>query len=224
MTLGRRKSARAALIELDQPATDVLTDCFQQFGIDAIPLRRGEIERMHLDPYDACVLNLDEGAACILEVARSCPRNFQMMIFGLAASGQQALQYSRYGINAVLEEPLKRDAVLRTLRNTHLFMVREVRRYIRVPLVTPVNLLAEGQKLTALAAEISAGGMSLCLDMKLPVALHVELEFALPNAGQVRIPASVRWLHHGQIGLRFDEDHLSRRFIRLWIDKYLGIT
>ena len=219
-----RKSARAALIELDQPTIDVLAECFQQFGIDTIPLPRNEIERMHLDPYDACVLYLDESAARILEVARGAPGNFQMMIFGIAASHLQALQFSRYGINAILDEPVQKEAVLQLLEDTHLFVVREFRRYIRIPLITTVNVFVEGKKLTAMGEELSSGGMAIALDTKLPIGLHLEVEFALPNASLTRVPASVRWLRPGLVGVRFDENHPARRAIKQWIEKYLGIV
>jgi len=218
-----RKNACVALVGLDVPARETLTHCFREFGIDTMPLRLDEVERMHLDPYAGCVLYLNDGAARVLEIARSGPANFQMVIFGLAASMTQALRFSRYGINAIIDEPVEEERTLQILRATHLFVVREVRRYVRVPLITIVTVYAEGRKHVAKGEEISSAGMSIDIAPKLPIGLPVEVELSLPNACPVRIPASVRWVKDGHAGVRFDENATGRQLLKAWTDRYLGI-
>jgi len=219
-----RKSACVALVGLDAPAREVLTHCFHEYGVDTLPLRCDEVERMHLDPYAGCVLCLNDGAARVLEIARSGPANFQMVIYGLAASMTQALRFSRYGINAIIDEPVEEERTLRILRSTYLFVVREIRRYVRVPLITIVTVYAEGRKHVAKGEEISSGGMSIDIAPRLPIGLAVEVELSLPSTCPVRIPASVRWVKDGHIGVRFDENATGRQLLKAWTDRYLGIS
>jgi hypothetical protein len=217
-----RKNACVALVGLDVPTREILSRCFREFGLDSRPMRCDEVERMHLDPYAGCVLCLNDGAARVLEIARSGPANFQMVIYGLAASMTQALRFSRYGINAILDEPLDEEHTMRVLRATYLFVSREVRRYVRVPLITIVTVYAEGRKHIAKGEEISSGGMSIDIAPKLPVGLMVEVELSLPNVCPVRIPASVRWVRNGRIGVRFDEHATGRQLLKAWTERFLG--
>jgi len=68
--------------------------------------------------------------------------------------------------------------------------MNEFRRYVRVPIVTEVNVsTADGKKLTATSVEISAGGMSLkSKERAITPNQNVEISFALltlsANLGQ----------------------------------------
>jgi hypothetical protein len=213
-----------ALIGLDDPSAAVLADCFRQFGIDTSCLPGAQAERMYTDRFDATALYLDESAERVLEIIRAVPANFRMVVYGLAKSSAQALRFARYGINAIITDPAEERDVLRAIRATHLLVVHEFRKYIRVPLITTVEVQAEGQKLMAMGEELSTGGMSLQLGSKLLPGLLVELAFTLPNAAPLRIPASVRWSREGQVGVRFKENDPNRRRLKQWLDQYLGIV
>jgi hypothetical protein len=219
-----RKPARVALIGLDDPSAAVLADCFRQFGIDTFGVSVAQAERIYTEKFDATALYLDESAERLLEMARALPANFRMVIYGLAKTPAQALRYSRYGINAIIRDPIEREDVLRALRATHLLVVHEFRRYIRVPLITTVELHAEGRTLMAMGEEISSGGMSLLLSGKLPPGLSVEVVFTLPNAAPMRIPSSIRWSREGQLGVRFNPSDPNRRRLKEWLDHYLGVV
>ena len=43
-----------------------------------------------------------------MESARTSPSNSRMVIYGLGGSAQEALRFSKYGVNAVFHEPLER--------------------------------------------------------------------------------------------------------------------
>ena len=219
-----RKTARVALIGLEDSSTAVLADCFNRFGLDTHFVAGAQVERMFTERFDAGVLRLDESAQQVLEIIRGVPANFRMVIYGLSTTTAQALRYARYGINAIIQDPVEERDVLRAIRLTHLLVVHEFRKYIRIPLITTVEVQAEGQKLMAMGEELSSGGMSLQLGSKLPPGLLVELAFTLPNAAPMRIPASVRWAREGQIGVRFKEHDPNRRRLKQWLDQYLGIV
>ena len=219
-----RKPARVALIGLDDPSAAVLTDCFCQFGIDTFGLSVAQTERIYTEKFDATVLYLDDSAERVLEMARALPANFRMVVYGLAKTPAQALRYARYGLNAVMRDPVEKEDVLRAIRATHLLVVHEFRRYIRVPLITTVELQAEGRTLIAMGEEISCGGMSLRFSGKLPPGLSVEVLFTLPNAAPMRISSSIRWSRADQLGIRFNPSDPNRQRLKEWLDRYLGIV
>ena len=78
-----------------------------------------------------------------------------------AEAAQEAIGFSKYGINAIFHEPLERTAALKLVRATQPLITHEFRRYVRIPIVTEVNVvLADGRRFSATSAEISSGGMS----------------------------------------------------------------
>jgi hypothetical protein len=218
-----QKTARIALIGLDEPSAEVLAEAFQQFGITSILFRREDAERMYTEKFDGCVLYLDDTAERVLQIVRGAPSNFRMVVYGLVTTTAQAFRFSRYGINAIIDVPINKKDVQRAIRATHLLVVHEFRRYVRLPLITTAQVHAEGKTLAAMGDEISTGGMSLMVEGNLPIGLPVELEFTLPNAAPLRVGATVRWAKGDQIGVRFDETHPSRNRVSQWIDDYLGI-
>jgi hypothetical protein len=214
--------ARVALIGLDENTASVLTDCFHQFRIATTALRIDEVDRLSTEKFDACALRLNDSAESVLEIARNAPANFRMIVYGLASTTAQALRLSHFGINAILDDPIEKRAALRAVRATHLLVVHEFRRYVRIPLVTPVTLTFEGRKLEGQMVEVSGGGISMEVS-SLPMHAAVEVVFALPKSQEVRIKGTVRWAREGLLGVRFDEGEPHRQQVKDWIDHYLGI-
>lgn len=219
-----RKAAHTAIVGLDDATTGVLSACFQQFGIVGVAFPCTERERLLREKFEGCVLRLDDSAERVLSTLRSSPSNFRAVVYGLASSTAQALRFSRYTINAILDDPLDSRAALRAVRNTHLLVLHEFRRYVRVPLVTAVHVITEDRSISGQSHEISGGGMSLKVAAKVPVGSTVELDFELPNRPRFRIAGTVRWLREGFIGVRFEEKSPARRQVRDWIDEFLGIA
>src|SRR5689334_19786202 len=97
----RKTSARVALIDIEEPTGSLLADCFRQFGIEAVVMNDDVPEHMQKDKFEACVVRLVPESAAVMEVVRRSPSNNRMIIYGLGGSAQQAMQFSRYGVNAV---------------------------------------------------------------------------------------------------------------------------
>jgi hypothetical protein len=218
-----RKAACVALVGLDEATSAVLAECFHQFGVITLKVAKDEVGRFDTEKFDACVLHLDDHAERVLSTARNSPVNFRMVVYGLGSGQKPNPGLLRYGINVMLEEPVEKRTALRAVRATYLLIVHEFRRYVRIPLVTPVKLLFEGRAVSGTSEELSGGGMSIFAN-RLPPGLNVEVEFAMPNCPQLRVGASVRWAGEGRLGLRFDENDDGRMRVKSWVDKYLGIS
>lgn len=220
--------ARVAAINLDEPTAAVLRDCFKQFGIQTVAVGDDAAQRLHKEKFEACVLRLsDPEAATILHAARTSPSNSRLVIYGVATNVQEALRFSKYGVNAVLDHPVERQSALKVVRATHLLVVHELRRYVRLPVVTEVDVATSDAKFRATCQEISAGGMSMSSTARLKKEQPVEVTFALPNmTRKICVKATVGWLREGEklIGVRFDSSDEERLHVKRWIDDYLEIS
>jgi hypothetical protein len=222
--VAKRASARIALLDLDDSATSMLSDCFRQFGAESIPMRGDVTERMKREKFEACVLRLAPPAEGTMEAIRTSPSNKRMVIYALGGSAQEALHYSKYGINAVFHEPLERTAALKLVRATHMLVVHEFRRYVRIPVITEVSVVTkEGRRFTATSQELSSGGMSLRGPEAVTPGQQIEISFALLTLPRIWVRSTVSWRKAPSktFGIRFDPKDERRFRIKEWIDAYL---
>ncbi|HZD95031.1 MAG TPA: PilZ domain-containing protein [Candidatus Sulfotelmatobacter sp.] len=220
-------TARTASVHIDPACNSFLGDCFRQFGISIVPLEGDPVAVLHRQKFEACVLRLyDPDADKILKAARSSPSNRRMVIYGIARNTQEALRYSSYGINAVLDEPLDRQSILKIVRATHLLVIHELRRYVRIPVVSQAEVDAGSRPLTVTTVEVSSGGMSVRSASPLPKTAAMRLMLSLPGMEKLSVRAFVCWYReHDKIyGLRFDSSDERRLKVRGWIDQYLEIV
>jgi len=217
--------ATVAFLNLDQASSALLRDCFRQFGIETTDLSGAAAEKLRKQKFEGLVLPLDDAAEAVLESCRNSPSNSRIVLYGIANSLQEAMRYSRFGINAVLDKPVDRQAALRAVRSTHLLVLHELRRYVRIPVVAKLGVESDRQVFSAVSGEISAGGMSLSCGTKLTISQPVQLSFDLPNAPGVVVRATVCWARASDemVGVRFDPDDDRRLRVKEWIDGYLDL-
>ena len=221
-------SAKLASVGVEQTANTFLQDCFKQFGVTLVPVGENFNEVLGRQKFEACVLRLyDAQAEKILAAARNSSSNRRMVIYGIARNTAEALRFSSFGINAIFDEPLERQGVLRVVRATHLLVIHELRRYVRIPVVTETTVDAGGMKaLTGASQEVSAGGMSLRSSSPIPSQDTVRVTFTLPGGKPVKVRAQVCWSRPADnlYGLRFDNTDEARTAVKTWIDRYLELV
>lgn len=216
--------ATAALAGVDEPAAALLNECFRQFGIATVAIPSLDTSRLSRERFDAFVLPLDAAAEPVLAAIRRSPGNMHAVIYGLCGSVAQAIRFSCYGINAIFMQPVERHAALRVVRTTHLMVLRELRRYVRVPLVSAVMLQTGTESVPASTVEISSGGMSLHTKARLALAQSLQATLQLPGSGEMAVRAVVCWIRRDEdtAGLRFERGDERRLQVREWIEQYLG--
>jgi hypothetical protein len=151
-----------------------------------------------------------------------------MVVFAICGSVGEAVRYSKYGINVLLEKPVDRQAALRAVRATHLLIINEFRRYVRIPIVVKVEAVAGMQHITGSTEEVSGGGMSLRYNKgKIAIGDEIQAAFDLPDVPGVKVKGLVCWVRPEQstVGVRFDPpEQPGRDAVRRWIDAYLDIS
>jgi hypothetical protein len=218
----KKAAARAALVDLKESSRYLLTECFRQFGIEAVVTSAGSVERLRQEKFEACVVKLGPGAEAVMEAARTSPSNSRLVLYGLGGSAQEAMRYSKYGINAMFQEPLERPAALKLVRATHMLVLHEFRRYARIPIMTEVTVVSnDGQRVTASSIEVSSGGMSLKSAEEMPKGTNVEISFSLLTLPRVCVRGVVTWRKTKSFGVHFDPADERRQKVKDWIDGYL---
>lgn len=221
----KKAVATVALVDLEEAPAAILRDCFKQFGIQTAPLEGDAAQRLHRQKFEALALRLNDSAEAVLQAARTSPSNRRVVVYGISSDTKDTLRFSKYCINAVLPDPLERQATLKVVRATRLLVINELRIYVRVPILLELNIDTEGRRIKASTQEVSAGGMSLTLDQKLKVGQVVDVAFTLPDGQQVKVGATVCWLREPNLaGIRFEATDERRLAVRRWIDDYLGIS
>jgi Tfp pilus assembly protein PilZ len=217
----RKAAARTALVGLNEPARALLSEGFRQFGIETVVVTADAAERLKKEKFEACVMSLADGAESVMEAARSSPSNSRCIIYGIGGNAQEAMRYSKYGINAMFNEPLERPAALKLIRATRMLVLHEFRRYVRIPVMTEVSLVGDGRRIAASSIEISSGGMSIKSSEDFSIGTKVEISFALMTLPRVNLKGNVSWRKPKSLGVRFDAADERRQKVKTWIDSYL---
>jgi hypothetical protein len=215
--------ARIAMVDLKDGSQAILAECFRQFGIEAVMVNENAADRLRKEKFEACVVKLGPAAQAVMEAARTSPSNSRMVIYGVGGSAQEAMRYSKYGINAMFQEPVERSAALKLVRATNTLVLHEFRRYVRIPVITEVTVqVSEGKKFAATSIEVSSGGMSLRSIEAVSAGQPVEVSFALLTLPRLWIRSAVTWKKpKHSFGVRFDTTDERRRKLKEWIDAYL---
>ena len=217
----RKAAARTALVGLNESSRTLLAECFRQFNIETVVMTSNAPDRLHKEKFEACVLSLGNGADAVMEAARSSPSNSRCVIYGVGGNAQEAMRYSKYGINAIFNEPLERPAALKLVRATRMLVLHEFRRYVRIPVMTEVSLVGDGRRVSASSIEMSSGGMSLKSAEDFAIGSNVEVSFSLMTLPRVNVRGVVSWRKTKSLGVRFDPTDERRQKVKIWIDSYL---
>ena len=217
----RKAAARTALVGLGDPHCFLLTECFRQFGIESVVLASNAAERLNQEKFEACVMDLGEGADALMEAARSSRSNSRCVIYGVGGNAQQAMRYSKYGINAMFNVPLDRPAALKLIRATRMLVLHEYRRYARIPMITEVTIVGDGRRISASTIEVSSGGLSVKSAEDFSIGVPIEVSLALRTQPRVNLRAAVSWRKPKSFGIRFDASDERRHMVKRWIESYL---
>ena len=219
-----KKRPTVALFSLDKQSHDTLQDCFSQFAIDVISAT--DVAILKKEKLEGCVVSLaNANVEETVAQARNSAWQKRMVIYALG-SAADIRGLGRYGVNVIMDSPVARPAALKAIHATRLLLLNELRRYVRLPLATPVEVMCGGSRYPATSVEISAGGMSLKADRACPpLNSTAYATFAVPGSSQLNIASAVCWsdAHSSQFGLKFEPAAPDRQAIREWIEDYLDL-
>ena len=210
-----------AVINIEEAKMQVDRKGYLDIAVDPSLDLFSEIERLKKEKFEACVVNLGPGAQAVMEAVRTSPSNSRLVLYGLGGSAQEAMRYSKYGINAIFHDPVERSTALKLVRATSMLVLHEFRRYVRIPVMTEVAVQGP-KKFTATSLELSSGGMSIKTAEEVGTGQAVEVSFALLTLPRLWIRGNITWRKpKHSFGIRFDATDDRRRKLKEWIDAYL---
>jgi PilZ domain-containing protein len=221
-TLAKRTPV-LGLVQLDEFSGELVRKAFAQCGIQAVQVGEDFAARVSREKFEGLVLTLDQPAIAILEAIRSSPSNRRTILYGIARENLDIRPFSQYGINAFLDLPLDRAAVVGIARATCALLLQELRRYVRIPLVVEVTIESGGKTMRGSSREISGGGMSIHLPGGVAHKEKLRLLFALPGGPMLTIAASVCWKNESLLGFQFEDSDSARQAVKSWIDSFLAL-
>ncbi len=218
-----RYTANLAVANVPEGGVSLLQQCFRQYRIDAQAVTPS-LEQLKTVAFDACAIRLDAAAAPFLKALRGTEVNRRCLVYGFG-SAEEAVRLSQYGVNCLFEGAVSAETIAREVENTYLLLIRQLRRYVRLPLITEVKVATPNRgNFSGLTREVSAGGLSVHAVDGLSVADTAQLSFGLPELPGLEIPAVVCWRLEVQrtTGFQFRQCN-DRVRLKAWIDEYLGL-
>jgi DNA-binding response OmpR family regulator len=181
---------------------------------------KGE-EILAAEKFDAVIVDCDDlvDGAKVLQSVRAHSSNKSSVTCAILNGRTTATQSFEMGTNFVLQKPIHPVNAMRCFSAAVGLMVRERRRYYRVPIDMPATIsFVTGKKLKANATNISEGGMALGSLKRLDDEEISGVQFTLPGtSNSVETKAELAWADaSGRAGIRFttmpalSRDHLER--------------
>jgi CheY-like chemotaxis protein len=157
--------------------------------------------------FDAFIADCDDlaGADDLVQQLRQGASNRSAIIFALTNGATNLRRAFALGANFVLEKPLTLERATRGMRAALGLMIRERRRYFRLPLELPATLdFGQGVRYQFTTTNLSEGGSSVRASHKLPVGARVRMSLPLPGGPAFECAAQIAWsTDEGRAGLRF---------------------
>ncbi len=172
--------------------------------------------------FDGIVVDcddLEDGLGMLREI-RKAPSNHSSVAFAVVHGTTSATQAFELGANFVLQKPIEPINAARCFSAALGLMIRERRRYFRVPVDIPVTLIfAEGESVKTRAQNLSEGGMATTLPDRFGSSIR-KVQFTLPGTNNsIETRAELAWADgSGRGGIRFLElPQVSREHLERWL-------
>ncbi len=185
-------------------------------------------EMLARSKFDGFVVDCDEvpEASSVVQKLRKGASNRSAVVFAIRnGHGVTVRNAFELGANFVLDKPVNVERASRCMRAAHGLLIRERRRYFRVPVEIPVELVfGDGEVMEATIANLSEGGMSIRSPRPLP-RTAVKISFTLPNTKiRIEAKAEVSWTvgssDRGGIHFIYMADNMQQELL-IWLNNAL---
>ncbi len=199
----------------DEPETLKLLKAWAEpLGCEVLTLADSQeaAQRIRKEKFDGAFVDARMPHPDGLELAklvRTSPSNFRIPIVMLTENGdaksETVRESFRAGVTMLLGKPLTQSRLAMLLGILRGAMMREKRRYARLPFRVPVTCRLGGKAFDSQSIDISESGILLQTSAGATAGQQVELEFVMPSASRLLTPRAkvIRIEAPGRIGLQF---------------------
>ena len=218
----------ALLVSADPAIIQQFTHALQQLSIspDVCQGAPAAIRLLNCRKFDAVIvdLQLGERSRAILDEVRLSPSNRTAVAFAISSSDVETTIADRKRSGFVLERPLSKESIRRTLKPAFGLILRERRRYFRCPISIPVSIRRGTMpEVRCYSVNISEGGMAVNMAAPLSPGEEVQVQFTLPDHKKPFLAESrICWRKTGHLGVRFVSLPRERRAeLQDWLSRKL---
>jgi CheY-like chemotaxis protein len=220
----------ALLASADPVTIQQLSYALQQLSVSPDVSREAPaaIHLLKYRKFDAVIVDLQLGdqSGLILNEVRLSPSNRTAVTFVISSNDGEATAFRKRS-QFVLQRPLSRESIRRTLKPAFGLILRERRRYFRCPLSITVSIRRRTMpEVRCCCVNISEGGMAVSTPVSLSPGEDVQVQFALPDHKVPFLAESrICWLKTGYLGVRFvsfSQGHKSE--LQGWLSRKLEET
>jgi len=184
-------SLKILVVDDEPDVCKLLKSLLEALGIETLALTDSQeaARRVASEKFDGIVLDARMPSPDGFELTRQVrthPLNREAPIIMITASDDVATmrQGFRAGISFFLGKPFTQEKLYRLFRAARGSMLREKRRYARLPYRTVVICTFREEKHTVTSLNVCEGGLALESAAGAPPGEHLELEFRLPTSPQ----------------------------------------
>jgi CheY-like chemotaxis protein len=175
----------ALLASADPVTIQQLSYALQQLSVSHDVSREAPaaIHQLKYRKFDAVIVDLQLGdqSGLILDEMRLSPSNRTAVTFVISSNDGEATAFRKRS-QFVLQRPLSRESIRRTLKPAFGLILRERRRYFRCPLSILVSIRRRTMsEVHCCCVNISEGGMAVSTSVSLSPGEDVQVQFALPD-------------------------------------------
>ncbi len=179
--------------------------------------------------FDAVIVDCDDlaGGLDVLQKMRKSETNKRSVAFAILNGATSIRTAFGMGASFVLQKPITMVSALRCFSAAHGAMLRERRRYFRIPVEAQAVIhYSQSGEFRVTACNLSEGGMAIRSAAPLPQSAISRVQFTLPGTNVAMEPkAELAWSDGGgKAGLRFLElPQSSREQLEKWIAEQLDL-
>ena len=214
---------QAVIVSADPSVVGPMSECLGELGIDAaVHARSSAIDLLAKHKTDAFFVDqeLDPEFSVIEHVRRSSSSR-AAVTFAIVPGADAARTGFRVA-DFLIDKPILREHLRRSLRAGYGIMLKERRRYTRYALTCEATLQdSTAQVFPAVTTNISQTGLALECGAPLIGGEEVQIQFSLPHSRNVsRFKAQVIWTaSNSKAGLAFTRmSSADRELLSEWID------
>ncbi len=211
-----------ALVDLDENSVSVLRSCFKQFGVLTKSISTDELSRLQTEPFTGAVVPIYKDSHQIAKALQNGSPMPHLVIYGVYERLEQLGTFPLL-LSGGFSLPLDRPQVIRSIRTSFQLLKKELRRHVRIPLVTHATVDSAGIDVAAITQEISAGGISMISGAEVATSAPVRLAIALPGEPHISVDGVVCWARKENrvFGVSFAAANNDVDRIHHWVNSYL---
>jgi CheY-like chemotaxis protein len=198
------------VVEDDRASLELMTEVFTALKAEVRPLSDAQTAALLVDreKFDGIFVDLEmpilNGAELAQRIRKSSwNRSTPIVILSGVEQREAMKRCFATGATFFLQMPIDKSRLVRLFHTVHGSMLENRRRYLRVPLQTPVSCVVGSRTLTGTSWNISQGGMQVEVD-SLQANDTVRLSLKLPeSAVSIEAVGRVVWTKDNRQGIQF---------------------